>query len=180
VARRRLLALGFTLACVAGLATASGAGVAATRAPGRRALGAGLSIVVPARWHVALRLTGLAEPFERFTLASFALRRPAHPGCGPDQAVETMPADGALAFVVEFPRRGAPRESFPRQPKHFTLPAGPAHQYDCFPLGWLVRFQAGDRPFQIMIALGRDAGSNRDRLLRALNTFHVDVTSGSG
>ena len=85
-----------------------------------------------------------------------------------------MPAAGALAFVIEYPRRGgASHRGFPPQPRQIRLPAGPAQRYDCFALGWLVRFASGDRPFQVMIALGRRAGGNRGRLLRALSSLRV-------
>jgi hypothetical protein len=190
VPRRRPLALGFTLACVVGLAAASATGVAATRASGRRTLGAGLSIVVPARWHVALRLTGLAEPFERFTLASFPLHAPPRQAaaCGPTQAVASMPSDGALAFVIEYPTTrgrypatgGFSSRDFPPQPKRFVLPSESSLPYECFGAGWVLRFRAAGRSFQVMIALGRRAGANRGQLLRALSALHVDALDRSG
>jgi hypothetical protein len=173
------------VAGVGGLAPVSAVGTTATPSSspvgsrssgwsGRRQLGVGLSIAVPAGWHVARRLTGLVEPYERFTLASFSLRRPAHSDCGPNQVVDGMPADGALAFVIEYPRRGGfSRSSFPPQPGHFRLPPGPAQRYDCFALGWLVRFRSGGRPFQVMIALGPRSAVNRGRLLRALSSLRV-------
>jgi hypothetical protein len=170
-----------TLAGVLAAAPALGAAAPATPAvpaappPARTQLGAGLSIVVPAHWHVALRLTALQEPYERFTLASFALPQPPpeRGACGPDLAVNAMPADGALAWVLEYPQRGATRLSFPPQPRRFVLPLVPAAHYDCFPRGWLVRFRVGARPFQIMVALGPRAGRNRARLLSALSTLRV-------
>jgi hypothetical protein len=157
------------------VATDAGAPV---RAPTRVRLQAGISIVVPSGWHVALRLTGLAEPFERFTLASFPLHPPPRidASCGPTQAVATMPADGALAFLFEYPTTGvSSRQSFPPQPNHFALPAGPSQPYECFGQGWMLHFRAAGRPFQVMIALGPHAGANRGLLLRALSSLHVDA-----
>lgn len=171
-----------TLAGVVAVTVVAGAGARVAPVAARTQLGTGLSIVVPASWHVAPRLTSLAEPYERFTLASFALHRPSRGrlDCGPSQAVDTIPSDGALAFVVEYRRDGASRQSFPPQPKRFALPPGPARQYECFPLGWLLHFRVGTRPFQVMIALGPHAGPNRARLLRALSSLRVASRSGSG
>jgi hypothetical protein len=166
-----------------GLTGTSRVGAASMPTAARAQLGAGLSIVVPTHWHIALKLTDLIEPYERFTLASFPLRRPPRRdlGCGPTQAVAAIPADGALASVFEFPEGGSTAgRSFAAQPKRFTLPAGPSEPYDCFGRGWLVRFRAGDRRFQVMIAVGRRAGANRERLLRALSSLHVDATRASG
>ncbi len=148
----------------------------------RTQLGAGLSIVVPGGWHVARRLTALVEPYERFTLASFPLRRPPPDGldCGPDQAVSTIPADGALAFVIEYGRSGASRQGFAPEPRRFALPAGPARPYECFGLGWLVGFRVGVRPFQVMIAVGRRGGGNLQRLLGALSSLRVVAPSATG
>jgi hypothetical protein len=90
------------------------------------------------------------------------------------QAVRTMPADGALAFVFEYATTGAfSRRDFPPQPKRFSLPSGPSLPYECFGAGWVLRFRAAGRSFQVMIALGRRAGANRGRLLRALSSLHV-------
>jgi hypothetical protein len=171
---RRLLRL-----TIASLALVSAAGAPAAD---RTQVGAGMSVVVPAGWRAALHLTGLAEPFERFTLASFPLHRPADYArrCGPTQAVSAMPAGGALAFVFEYGPHGQSGRHFPPQPARFTLPAGPARPYECFGLGWLLNFRVAKRPFQVMIALGRRAGPNRARLLRALSSLRVDPEAGSG
>jgi hypothetical protein len=175
---RRLLPLIIaSLVLVAGGVSAEG-----TPARGRTRLGAGLSIVVPGGWRVAFHLTGLAEPFERFTLASYPLRRPAGAGlgCGPTRSVSAIPADGALAFVFEYGPHGQSGRNFPSQPARFTVPSGPAQPYECFGRGWQLNFRVGRRPFQIMIALGRRAGTNRVRLLRALSSLRVDPAAGSG
>jgi hypothetical protein len=166
---------------VATLILVAGVRAGAAGSASRRRLGAGLSVVVPGGWHVALRLTGLAEPFERFTLASFPLRRApdAASSCGPVRAVDTIPADGALAFVFEYGPHGTSAGDFPPRPRRFALPAGPARPYECFGLGWLLRFRVGSRRFQAMIALGRRAGAERARLLAALDSLRVDG-SGAG
>ncbi len=173
---RRLSAVTVTLVLVV---VAAGLRVGPARSAARTRLGAGLSIATPAGWEVALRLTGLAEPFERFTLASFPLRRPpdAAAACGPVRAVEAIPADGALAFVLEYGPHGTSAGDFPPRPRHFALPAGPARPYECFGLGWLLRFRVGNRHFQAMIALGRRA--TPARLLTALDGLHVDA-AGAG
>jgi hypothetical protein len=172
------------LAVVAGGLVGSSSSAGSTPvSQAHRPLGAGLSIVVPYGWHVAFGLTGLAEPFERFTLASFPPRRPPRPAleCGPTRAVAGIPADGALAFVFEYPPTGvSSRESFPPEPRHFALPRGPAQPYECFGRGWLLRFRASGRLFQVMIALGGHAGRNRARLLGALSSLHVGGGLGSG
>ncbi len=167
---RRLSAVVVMVAVVAGVRAGAAGSVSRTR------LGAGLSIVVPSGWHVALRLTALAEPFERFTLASFPLRRPPDAGstCGPVRAVDAIPAAGALAFVFEYGPHGTRAGDFPPRPRRFALPAGPARPYECFGLGWLVRFRVGSRRFQAMIALGRRPGAERARLLAALDSLRVD------
>ncbi|HEU0315759.1 MAG TPA: hypothetical protein VFR49_00430 [Solirubrobacteraceae bacterium] len=173
---RRLAALTLTLVLVlAGLALGTAGSAVGTR------LGAGLSIAVPAGWHLALRLTGLAEPVERFTLASFPLRRPpdAASSCGPVRAVDAIPAAGALVFVFEYGPHGTSAGEFPPRPRHFAVPAGPARPYECFGLGWLLRFRVGSRRFQAMIALGRRAGPERARLLAALDSLRVDA-AGAG
>jgi hypothetical protein len=165
-----------------GLWLGGGAGAGAAPTAARTRLGAGLSIVVPRGWHVARRLTALVEPYERFTLASFPLRRPApdQVDCGPDQAVSTIPADGALAFVIEYGRGGASRQGFPAEPRRFVLPGGPARRYECFGLGWLLRFRVGVRTFQVMIAVGRRAGGNRQHLLGALSSLRVVAATAAG
>ncbi|HEY5197486.1 MAG TPA: hypothetical protein VIJ51_10720 [Solirubrobacteraceae bacterium] len=166
-----------------GLVGSSGSSGATPANPPRRALGAGLSIAVPPGWQVAFRLTGLAEPYERFTLASFRLSTPPRQarGCGPARAVAAIPADGALAFVLEYPTTGAlSRPSFPPQPKRFALPPGPAQRYECFGSGWLLRFRAAGRSFQVMVALGRSAGRNQARLVAALSSLRVEGEPGSG
>lgn len=139
----------------------------------------GLSVEVPAGWHLARRLTALAEPTERFTLASYPLPRgPAYEdSCGPRTAVERIPRDGALAFVFEYPGlRG--KHGFPPRPRRFRLPSGPPSHFDCFPTGWLLRFREHGRAFQIMVALGPRARANRARLLRALDGLRVDGAPG--
>jgi hypothetical protein len=172
------------LAVVAGgLVGSSGSAGSTPANPARRGLGAGLSIVVPPGWKIAFGLTGLAEPYERFTLASFALSTPPRQarGCGPTRAVAAIPSDGALAMVLEYPPTGAlSRPSFPPEPKRFALPPGAAQRYECFGSGWLLRFRAAGRSFQVMVALGRRAGHNRARLLAGLSSLRVDGEPGSG
>jgi hypothetical protein len=179
---RGLLRSSAAAIAVAGL-LASTVGAAVAPPASRTQLGSGLSIAAPADWHVALRLTGLAEPFERFTLASFPLHLPPRQAaaCGPTQAVASMPADGALAFVIEYPTTAAfSQRDFPPQPKRFALPSVPSLPYECFGAGWVLRFRAAGRSFQVMIALGRRAGANRRRLMRALSSLHVDALRRSG
>jgi hypothetical protein len=177
-------------AVVALLAVVAGGLVGSSRSawsmpvsPAHRPLGAGLSIVVPHGWHVAFGLTGLAEPNERFTLASFPPRRPPNPAleCGPTRAVAAIPADGALALVLEYPTTGVwSRPSFPPEPKRFVLPDSPPAPYECFGRGWLLRFRAAGRSFQVMVALGRHAARNRARLLAALTSLDIDANRRSG
>jgi hypothetical protein len=129
----------------------------------------GVSATVPAGWHAAGPLTALAFPREVVTLASFPLRRGG--SCGPDRALEAMPADGALVFVLEYrPSRGAVwtdgtrRSSFPRRPPHLRLPRDAPQTYECFRRpGYLLRFRDADRPLQIMVALGPRATATRRR-----------------
>ena len=107
---RRMTSVHRVIALVAGLVGLAGCGgtttahdAAARQAHRVRFPRTGLSISVPAGWHVATRLTALAQPVERFTIASYPLiaPAPADRGCGPRQTIARIPANGALAFVWE-------------------------------------------------------------------------------
>jgi hypothetical protein len=154
---------------IAAGAVAAALGAAARHATDYTDPARGVSATVPAGWHAAGPLTALAFPREVVTLASFPLRRGG--SCGPDRALEGMPADGALVFVLEYrPRRGAVwtsgtrRSSFPPRPAHLRLPRSAPQTYECFRRpGYLLRFRDADRPLQIMVALGPRAAGTRRR-----------------
>jgi hypothetical protein len=146
----------------------------------RVALATGISIAVPAGWHLSQRMTQLAEPFERFTLASFPLSgRPE--GCGPTRAVAAIPPTGALAFMLEYPVGHPPQAvgAAPR-PARFAVPTGPPEPYECFGPGWLMRFTAGPRTFQLMVALGPHARRQLGQLLAALDSLQIDPQRRTG
>ncbi len=125
--------------------------------------------MLPARWHAAGPLTGLASPGEVVTLASFPLRRGGD--CGPDRELDDLPSDGALISVLEYrPERGAVwtggirHADFPPRPAHIRLPRNGPQAYECFVKpGYLLRFRDADRPLQIMVALGHRATATRRR-----------------
>jgi hypothetical protein len=172
---RRSAVITRTLAgLLAAVAIAAGAVAAASGAAGGPAAdyadpARGVSAMVPAGWHAAGPLTALAFPREIVTVASFPLRRGG--SCGPDRALEDMPADGALVFVLEYrPARGpvwtggTHRASFPPRPAHLGLPRTAPQSYECFGRpGYLLRFRDADRPLQIMVALGPKATPSRRR-----------------
>ena len=134
----------------------------------------GVTVAVPRGWRVARRLTAMAFPRELLTLASFPLRRGG--SCGPDRALEDLPARGALIFVLEYrPQQGkvwsggVRRESFPRRPVHLRLARGGPQAYECFGgLGYLLVFRDADRPFQVMVALGSKATGARRRAVERI------------
>jgi hypothetical protein len=150
---------------IAAAAAAVAAAAVALAAPdppgGYRDADRGVSVHLPAGWHAAGPLTGLAFPREVITIASFPLRRGG--GCGPGRALADLGPRDALVSVLEYrPARGAVwghglrRSDFPPRPAHLRLPAGPPQRLECFARpARILRFRDADRPLQVQVALGK-------------------------
>lgn len=171
---RRLL-----LSCSVALAGCGAAAHAADAPPpqARVQLAGGLIVPVPQGWSLATRLTPLAGPLERFTLSSSPLPSGSQDNCGPREAVRRLPADGVLAFVIEYTDRSGRRgviATFPPRSRGLRVPAGPAVPLECLGVGRSLAFRVGSRAFQALLVFGERAPAARvHHLLTALTRMRV-------
>jgi hypothetical protein len=95
--------------------------------------------------------TSVEEPRERLVLGTFALeRRPPDDNCTPRTAIDALPPDGALIYLLEytesrsagFPEAGGGREF------------GPERNYECLGPSRMARWRQGGRAFQAHLILG--------------------------
>lgn len=160
--------------CAAGAETSAApqADAGATRAQA----GAGVSVSRPRGWQLTVApITALTFPAERLLLTSYPTRRGGN--CGPDRAARDLPPGGALLYLFEYrPRRGdvwrsLRRRDFPPRPARFALRRDDLGSFECWRVpSYLIRFRAADRPFQLHVALGRNASAaRRAQVLRVLD-----------
>src|SRR6266540_2370766 len=100
----------------------------------------------PDGWHRARALTNQVLPREVLTLATYPLRGGAKAGeCAPDTARADMPPD-----------------RFPPRPSRFRIPRERLAPVSCFDgPGYSTTFRAADRPFQLLVAFGREPSDDR-------------------
>ncbi len=123
----------------------------------------------PDGWHRARALTNQVLPREVLTLATYPLRGGAKAGeCAPDTARADMPPGGVFVWLLEYrPARGdvwvdLPRDRFPPRPSRFRIPRERLAPVSCFDgPGYSTTFRAADRPFQLLVAFGREPSDDR-------------------
>jgi len=108
-----------------------------------------------------------------FAIASYPIERGGE--CAPTRALEALPVDGALAWVLEY--HDTQGNDFPPRPDRFSLDPTTLASHECsgsHPT-YLLRFQDQGRSFQAQIALGERAGDEvRDLILASLSSLVVD------
>jgi hypothetical protein len=125
----------------------------------------GVHATVPGGWHLADEpLTGIVDPREVLALATYPLAgggERGDPCVAVEPALETMPADGALIWLVEHrPARGEvwaglPRSRFPPRPTTHELTRTDLRPGVCgAALGLSTTFRDADRPFQLWLLFG--------------------------
>jgi hypothetical protein len=168
----RALALVLVI-CAIGASVAEGAG------SGLRFSRAGVSIVVPAGWHLTLRrVNGVLDPVTVFTVSTFPLRASAASSGICSRALQrAWRADGAYVQLAE-ERDGASRRRMLRRvaqrPKHFRLDAKGGGGLCTPPDSGEVVFQAKGRAFYVFYGFGRDASrATRTAAARMLDQMRV-------
>jgi hypothetical protein len=130
----------------------------------------GLSGGHPKGWHRAKAVSEILDPREVLVLATYPLRGGNEAGeCAPGRALADLPPDGAFVWLIEYrPLRGDvwadfSRSRFKVKPDHFRLPRlDLVRNVSCHPgPGYTTTFRAADRPFQLFVAFGEQAGDER-------------------
>jgi len=137
-----------------------------------------LSGRLPAGWHaVEAELTAVVYPRQALVLASFPLRQhEPDPECIPATALEQLPADGAAIVVLEYTGEPEPLQAdFPARPDRFRLDDETRAHYECYGLGYAIRFRDGGRQLQAQVLLGEQANAER---LREVEEILDDLTVG--
>jgi hypothetical protein len=133
----------------------------------------GIFILTPPDWSFLADPSGPYELEMLFAIASYPIERGGE--CAPTRALEALPADGALAWVVEY--HGMQGTDFPPRPDGFFLDPSTLANYECSGTHptYLFRFQDEGRSFQVQVALGEHAGGVvRDDMLASLSSLVVD------
>ncbi len=160
------------LAVIAIVALAA-AGTAGGDRAARVSFPAGISVTVPAGWHVLHGwLSDVVDPAPRLAMGSFPARLSRHTcECGFPNVVD-FPRAGAFIFVWEYlnPNEVA-RE--PRRPAHFRISAGAVRQ-TCDGSSDTFAFKYAGRFFQVEVYLGPAAGpALRERVATTLDSLRV-------
>lgn len=178
--RATLLALIGALALAIALAGALAAPAIPAPRNHRVALPSGLSVAVPAGWHLTRRpLTRVLSPVQRLVLSSFALRRrPPVDGCDPLAAIGRLPPTGGYLFVWEYTGatalHGRQLARFPLRPRRFSIGYGPYGGDSSGPLTTTILFRQHGRAFQAQLYVGRRAAPRvRAQLAATLNSLQV-------
>jgi hypothetical protein len=154
------------------LALAVTAAVTATwaRAPGdqRTPVGGGVSVVLPAGWHLTRgKGTPLLEPIPRLSAATFAVRfSKQHCVCDTPR-VANFPRDGAYLLVFEWALPPRARHTFARHTTHFHMARSAITPGDCGPSDTRL-FRQGGRGYQVQIYLGPAAPAAARRQIAAI------------
>ena len=133
----------------------------------------GIWVLTPLDWSFLVDPSGPYEPKTLFAVANY----PIEPGgeCAPSTALGALPADGALAWVIEY--HDAEGNDFPTRPDRFSLDPSSLSNYECSGTHatYMLRFQDQGRYFQVHMALGEQAsGDVRDDMLASLSSLVVD------
>ena len=167
--RRLLLVPALALAVTAAVTVPSaGAG------DQRTSLGGGVSVVLPAGWHLTHgKGTSLSEPFPRLSAATFAVHFSRQHCVCDTPRVADFPRDGAYLLVFEWPLPFGRRANVPAHAPHFRIGHSAIIPGDCGPSDNRL-FGEGGRGFQVQIYLGPDApASARDQIAAILDSWRV-------
>lgn len=167
--RRLLLIPVLAAAVIPAAAATAGAG------DQRVAVGGGVTVVLPAGWHLTHgKGTPLVEPIPRLSAATFPVHfSRQHCVCGTPR-VANFPRDGAYLFVMEYPAIGRRDEkAFPAHTLHFRIGRSAITPGDCGPSDNRL-FREGGRGYQVQIYLGRDApAAARSQIAAILDSWQV-------
>jgi hypothetical protein len=130
-------------------------------------IGKGISVSYPHGWHLLKApITSLTYPYDRVLLTSYPAASGG--GCSPTRAENALPPNGALIFLLEYAAApgsvfGRPKGmEFPPQSAGFTLRPRDLANYECWRVpGYLMRFSAAGRLFQVHVAFGAGAAASR-------------------
>src|SRR5205823_1449752 len=87
-----------------------------------------------------------------FAIANYSIE---HGGeCAPTTALQALPPDGALAWVIEY--HDTQGNNFPPRPDRFSLDLSSLANYECSGIhaSYMFRFQDAARYFQVQVAFG--------------------------
>jgi hypothetical protein len=133
----------------------------------------GVSATIPDGWQLRKQpLTNIIDPREVLALATYPLAGDGKGGGGPcvatQQALEAMPADGGLIWLLEYrPARGdvwadLPRSRFPLRPENYAITRNDLQPGVCGAgLGLSTTFRDADRPFQLWLLFGEKVSEAR-------------------
>jgi hypothetical protein len=116
----------------------------------------------------------LGEPRILFAAGTWAF--PMGGGCGPEAALEELPANGALLWLLEY-RVPSNADDFPARPVRLAL-SGEPETYECATARptYLLRFRDGFRYFQLHVALGNAAAQRlQDDVVDVLNSLQAGL-----
>jgi hypothetical protein len=133
----------------------------------------GVFILTPPDWSYLADPSGPSEPKMLFAIASYPIDRGGE--CAPTRALEALPPDGALAWVLEY--QAARGDDFSPRPDRFSLDPSTLATYECSGTHptYLFRFRDQDRNFQVQVAFGESAADEvRDLMLASLSSLVVD------
>jgi hypothetical protein len=175
--RRLLLVPALALAVTAALTAPAGAGDQEHRpvVGGRVAVGGGVSVVLPAGWHLTRGMgTPLLDPVPRLSAATFPVHFSRQHCVCDTPHVADFPRDGAYLFVMEYDALGhADLKDFPAHTTRFRIRASAIKSGDCGPSDGRT-FREGGRGFQVQIYLGPSApASARAQIAAILDSWRV-------
>jgi WD40 repeat protein len=133
----------------------------------------GIWVLTPPGWSFLVDPSGPYEPKTLFAIASYPIERGGD--CAPTTALDALPADGAVAWVIEY--RDAQGNDFPPRSEAFSLDPSSRANYECSATHatYMFRFEDQDRDFQVHVAFGEQAGQEvRDHMLGSLSSLVVD------
>ncbi len=133
----------------------------------------GIWVLTPLDWSFLVDPSGPYEPKTLFAIANYPIERGGD--CAPTTALGALPADGALAWVIEY--HDTQGNDFPTRPDRFSLDPSSLSNYECSGTHatYMFRFQDQGRYFQVHVALGEQASGNvRDEMLASLSSLVVD------
>jgi hypothetical protein len=168
--RRLLLVPALVLAATAAVAAKP------ARPPGdpRVSVGGGVSVVLPAGWHLTHgKGTSLVEPFPRLSAATFAVRFSRQHCVCDTPRVADFPRDGAYLLVFEWPLPPRDRGKVAAHTTHFHISRSSIRPGDCGPSDTTLFREAG-HGYQVQIYLGPDAPpSARAQIAAILDSWRV-------
>jgi hypothetical protein len=136
-------------------------------------VGQGLTIGSPPAWTIA-GAGGMTLLSPQPVLTAGTWPFPAGGDCAPTAALDSMPRDGALFWILEYPSLDDTQEFAPR-PENFSLGdlKGP---FECVgQKTYLLLFRDESRFFQVHIVIGPDASDSvRSDVLEVLDSLQVD------